>query len=205
MRTAHFPYGTEHPKSKTKNPIVIINTLQQTPPSRTRGSEARQSFVTDMPIDTKTTRLTTETVQGAALALQGVDDVERGDSLALCVLGVCDGITDDTLEEGLEDGARLLVDHGRDTLDTTTTSETSDGGLGDTLDVVTKNLAVTLGTALAEALAALSASSHVDGWLLGKKCGGKVRLKMCSVCWIEVVSAKDGGRFEVNVGKRSWL
>jgi hypothetical protein len=27
------------------------------------------------------------------------------------VLGVCDGITDDTLEEGLEDGARLLVDH----------------------------------------------------------------------------------------------
>ena len=33
---------------------------------------------------------------------------------------------------------------GRDTLDTTTTSETSDGGLGDTLDVVTEDLAVTL-------------------------------------------------------------
>ena len=46
---------------------------------------------------------------------------------------------------------------GRDTLDTTTTSETSDGGLGNALDVVTKNLAVTLGTALAEALAALAA------------------------------------------------
>ena len=46
---------------------------------------------------------------------------------------------------------------GRDTLDTATTSETSDSGLGDTLDVVTKNLAVTLGTALAEALAALAA------------------------------------------------
>ena len=46
---------------------------------------------------------------------------------------------------------------GRDTLDTTTTSETPDGGLGDTLDVVTKNLSVTLGTALAEALAALAA------------------------------------------------
>jgi hypothetical protein len=44
----------------------------------------------------------------------------------------------------------------RDTLDTTTTSETSDSGLGDTLDVVTQNLAVTLGTALAEALAALA-------------------------------------------------
>ena len=46
---------------------------------------------------------------------------------------------------------------GRDTLDTTTTSETSDGGLGDTLDVVTKNLSVTLGTTLAETLSALAA------------------------------------------------
>ena len=46
---------------------------------------------------------------------------------------------------------------GRDTLDTATTRQTADGGLGDTLDVVAKNLAMTLGTALAEALAALSA------------------------------------------------
>ena len=46
---------------------------------------------------------------------------------------------------------------GRDTLDTTTTSETTDGGLGDTLNVVTKNLSVALGTALAETLAALAA------------------------------------------------
>lgn len=73
------------------------------------------------------------------------------------MLGVGDGVTDDTLEEGLEDVAGLLVDHGRNTLDTTTTSETSDSGLGDTLDVVTKNLAVTLSAALAEALAALAA------------------------------------------------
>lgn len=46
---------------------------------------------------------------------------------------------------------------GRDTLDTTSASETSDGGLGDTLDVVAKNLSVALGTALAETLAALAA------------------------------------------------
>lgn len=46
---------------------------------------------------------------------------------------------------------------GRNTLDTATTSETSDSGLGDTLDVVSQNLSVTLGTTLAEALAALSA------------------------------------------------
>jgi hypothetical protein len=56
-------------------------------------------------------RLTTETVQGAALSLQGVDNVQRGDGLALGVLSVCDGVTDDTLEEGLEDTTGLLVDH----------------------------------------------------------------------------------------------
>ena len=73
------------------------------------------------------------------------------------MLSVGDGVTDDTLEEGLENTTGLLVDHGGDTLDTTTTCETTDGGLGDTLDVVAKNLAVTLGTTLAEALAALAA------------------------------------------------
>ena len=54
---------------------------------------------------------TAEAVEGAALALEGVDDVERGDGLALRVLGVGDGIADDALEEGLEDAASLLVDH----------------------------------------------------------------------------------------------
>ena len=127
----------------------------------------------------RTSRLTTETVEGAALALEGVDDVERRDGLALGVLGVGDGITDDALEERLENAAGLLVDHcsrdgvrhqnartkrsesgehtGRDTLDTATTRQTADGGLGDALDVVAQNLAVALGTALAEALAALAA------------------------------------------------
>lgn len=58
-----------------------------------------------------TSCLTTETVKGAALALEGVDNVERGDSLALGVLGVGDGVTDDTLEEGLKDTTGLLVNH----------------------------------------------------------------------------------------------
>lgn len=40
----------------------------------------------------------------------------------------------------------------RNTLDTTTTSETTDSRLGDALDVVTKNLPVTLGTTLSETL-----------------------------------------------------
>jgi hypothetical protein len=72
------------------------------------------------------------------------------------VFSVGDSVTNDRFEEGLEDTAGLFVDHGRDTLDTTTTSETSDSRLGDTLDVVAKNLSVTLGTSFSEALAALA-------------------------------------------------
>ena len=98
-------------------------------------------------------RLTTEAVQGAALALEGIDDVEGGDGLPLGVLSVRDSVADDALKEGLEHAAGLLVDHGGDTLDTATAGQTADGRLGDALDVVTKNLAVTLGAALAEALA----------------------------------------------------
>ena len=125
------------------------------------------------------TRLATETVEGAALALERVDDVERRDGLALGVLGVGDSVTNDTLEEGLENTTGLLVDHwkwlaceercnagweqltSRDTLDTTTTRETTDSGLGDTLDVVTKNLSVTFGSTLSEALATFAACEEM--------------------------------------------
>lgn len=57
------------------------------------------------------TRLTTETVQGAALTLEGVDNVEGCDCLALGVFCVGDSVTDDALEEGLQDTACLFVDH----------------------------------------------------------------------------------------------
>ena len=43
-----------------------------------------------------------------------------------------------TLEEDLENTTGLLVDESRDTLDSTTASETTDSGLGDSLDVVTQ-------------------------------------------------------------------
>jgi hypothetical protein len=47
------------------------------------------------------------------LSLESVDNIERGHRLALGMLCVCDGIADDTLEEGLQDTASLFVDHWR--------------------------------------------------------------------------------------------
>ena len=56
------------------------------------------------------------------------------------------------LKEDLEDTTGLLVDEAGDTLDTATAGKTTNGGLGDTLDVVAKDLAVTLRAALSETL-----------------------------------------------------
>ena len=45
------------------------------------------------------------------MSLQGIDYIERGNSLALGVFRVGDSITDDTLKEGLEDTSGLFIDH----------------------------------------------------------------------------------------------
>ena len=103
-------------------------------------------------------RLASETVESAALALEGVDDVHGGDRLAAGVLRVGDGVTDDMLEEDLEDSAGLFVDLAGDALDTSSASQTADGGLGDALDVVPEDLAVPLGSSLSESLSSFSAS-----------------------------------------------
>jgi len=107
-----------------------------------------------------TRRLSAEAVQGAALALERVDDIHGGDGLPARVLGVGDRVADHVLKEDLEDAARLLVYQARDALDAATASQTADGRLGDTLDVVAKHLAVTLGAALSESLSSLSAARH---------------------------------------------
>lgn len=61
--------------------------------------------------DTSGARSATETVQGTALALESIDNIERVDGLPLAVFGISDRVTNDGLEEGLEDGTSFLVDH----------------------------------------------------------------------------------------------
>merc|ERR1719422_1752479 len=107
--------------------------------------------------------LTSESVQGASLPLEGIDDIHGGDGLPLGVLGVGDGIPDHVLKEDLEDATGLLVDEAGDPLDSSPPRQTADGGLGDALDVVSQHLTVTLGASLSESLASLATSGHVAG------------------------------------------
>ena len=107
--------------------------------------------------------LTAESVQSTALALKSVDDIHSCHGLPLGVLGVGDGITDDVLEEHLQDTTGLLVDESGDTLDSSTTRQPPDGGLGDALDVVSQHLTVTLGASLSQSLSSFATSGHVAG------------------------------------------
>ena len=76
------------------------------------------------------------------------------------MLCIGDGVSYDILQENLEHSSGFLVDETRDTLDSTTASQTPDGGLGDALDVVTQDLPVTLGAPLSKTFASFTTSRH---------------------------------------------
>ena len=103
-------------------------------------------------------RSSSETVESSTLSLEGIDDVESGDGLSLGVFSVGDRVSDDVLEERSEDSSGLLIDVRADSLDTTSTCESSDSGLGDAHDGLLEGLA---GEPLGSLLATLSFSSDL--------------------------------------------
>ena len=105
--------------------------------------------------------LTAETVQGAALTLQRVYNIKGSHGLPASVLRICDSIADDVLQENLQHRTSLFINQARDTFHTTTTSETSNGRLRNTLDVIARNLPVPFGAALAEPFAAFTTTCLV--------------------------------------------
>jgi len=133
-------------------PTTTIEHRQQAPP--------RYSGWRLKPPDLLLRCLTTETVKGLTLTLERIDNVHGRYSLTTSMLRVGDRVANDVLEENLEDTTGLFVDETGNALDTTTTSETANGGLGNTLDVVTKDLAMTLGTSFSESFSSFSAARH---------------------------------------------
>jgi hypothetical protein len=76
------------------------------------------------------------------------------------MLSVGDRVTDDIFEENLKDATGLLIDESRDALNTATASKTTDGWLGDALDIVAKHLSMTLGASLSETFASFTTAGH---------------------------------------------
>merc|ERR1719347_995967 len=104
--------------------------------------------------------LAAKAVQGPALPLQSVYNVHGCDSLPLGMLGVGHGIADEILKEHLQDTPGLFIHEPADPLDPSSPRQSSDGWLGDSLDVVPQDLAMPLGAALSETLASFAAASH---------------------------------------------
>ena len=73
----------------------------------------------------------TETIDGSALSLEGIDDVHSSDGFSAGVLSVGDGVPDDAFEEALEDLPGVVVDERGDSLDASSAGQPSDCGLGD--------------------------------------------------------------------------
>lgn len=104
-----------------------------------------------------------ETVEGSALSLESIDDIESGDGLSLGVLGVGNGVSDDVFEEASQDESGLVIDEWADSLDTTSSGESSDGWLGDTHDgSLDRFLIDSLGSGFTGDLAELASLSFVD-------------------------------------------
>lgn len=105
--------------------------------------------------------LTAESVEGTSLSLQSIDNVHGCDCLPLGMLSVCNCITDDVLKENLQYTTCFFIDQTRNTFDTTSACKTTDSWLGDTLDVITKYLPVTLSAPLSESFTSFASSRHV--------------------------------------------
>ena len=75
-----------------------------------------------------------ESVEGSSLSLEGIDNVHGSDGLPLSVLSVGHSVSDDSLEESLEGDSGVVVDVEADSLDSASSGESSDGGLGDSLE-----------------------------------------------------------------------
>uniref|UniRef100_V9IKG5 Uncharacterized protein n=1 Tax=Apis cerana TaxID=7461 RepID=V9IKG5_APICE len=93
-------------------------------------------------------QLTTKTVKGSSLTLQSVNYIHGSYSLPLGMLSVSDSISDNIFQEYLQYTSCFFVDQSRNTLHTTTTSKTTNGWFGNTLDVITQNLSMTLCSSL---------------------------------------------------------
>jgi len=108
------------------------------------------------------------------LSLESIDHIHRGDGLPLGVLSVGDSIANDIFQEYFQNTSGFFVDQARDTLDTTTTRETTDSWFGDSLDVVTEYLSVTLGSSFSQSFSSFTTSRHDVRLLVDDPFGGEL-------------------------------
>ena len=79
------------------------------------------------------------------------------------MFSISDSIADDSLEEDFENTSSFLVDETGDTLDTATTSETTDGGFSDSLCNANQQLFETTTTTTSSPEPAIYVLERING------------------------------------------
>lgn len=91
---------------------------------------------------------TAESVKGPSLPLESIHNIHRRDGLPPGVLSIGDGITNDILEEDLENATSLFINEAADPLNSASPRQTPNCRLSYALYVVPQHLPVTLCAAL---------------------------------------------------------
>ncbi|KAG4948179.1 hypothetical protein JHK82_041359 [Glycine max] len=105
--------------------------------------------------------LTTKSVEGPSLPLKRINNVHSRNGLPPSVLRVSNGVTDDILQEDLENTASLLVDQTADTLHATPASQTTNRWLRNSLNVVAEHLTMSFCSSFSQSLSSLSTPRHL--------------------------------------------
>ena len=108
----------------------------------------------------KIIKLGAESIKSSTLTLESVNDIHSSHSFATSVIGVGDSITNNVSEESGEDVSDFLVNVEGDSLDSSTTCQSTDRWLGDALDQGTTGFAgVTLDANFSDSFSAFASFS----------------------------------------------
>ena len=102
--------------------------------------------------------LTTETIQCLALSLQSINHIHCSHCLTTCMFCISYRITNNIFKKHLEYTTSLFINKTTDTLYTATTSKTTNGRLCNTLDIITKDLAMTFRASFSKTFASFSSA-----------------------------------------------
>jgi hypothetical protein len=106
--------------------------------------------------------LATKTIQSTPLPLERIHNIHSCHSLPPGMLSISHGITNDILQEDLEDTTSFLIDQPTDSLHTSPPGQPPDSRLGNSLDVITQHLPMPLCSSLSQTLSAFTSSRHGD-------------------------------------------
>ncbi|KAF7816065.1 histone H4 [Senna tora] len=99
---------------------------------------------------------TAKPIEGPSLPLERINHIHSSNGLPPSVLRVSHCITNHIFQENLKHSSSLLIDQATDPLDTSSSRQSPNRRLRDTLDVIAQNLAMPLCSSFAQTLASLS-------------------------------------------------